>query len=102
MVYFHSTYKIVHNLWPVSFSSLITSQIVSWRSFGTCQGLVLLFCLMLVHWRMLLGTQVVIMGVLEVLYYGTTDSTQPQRLTTMVPLLVPGLALSVMRAVDMH
>ena len=48
--------------------SMITSQVVSWRSFGTCQLRVLTFCLMLVYWRMLLCIQVVMMEVLEVLY----------------------------------
>ena len=82
----------------VPFSLAVTSQVVLHETFGTHR---LIFCLMLVHWRMQLSIQVVMMGVLGVLDWWTTDSTQPQWLTTLEPLLVPGLALSVMRAVGM-
>ena len=46
--------------------------------------------------------QVVMMEVLEVLYWRTLHSTQLQWLTTMAPRLVPVLVLSVMRAVGMN
>ena len=79
---------------------MITSQIALWCSFGTYQQLMLIFWLMSVHWR--ISIQVVTTVVLGVLYWGTIDSTQPQWLTILEPLLVPGLVLSVMRTVGMN
>ena len=58
--------------------------------------------LMLIYWMMLLSIQLVALTVLEVLYWRTLHSTQPQWLTTMALLVVPRLVLSVMKAVDMN
>ena len=83
----------------VPFSLAVTSQVVLQETFGTHR---LISCLMLVYWRMLLSIQVVTTVVLGVLYCRTLDSAQPQWLTTMAPLLVQQLVLSVMWTVSMN
>ena len=76
------------------------SQIVQQRTFGTCQLLMLLSCLMLVHWTIvLLSIQAVIMIVLGVLYWWTIHSITLQWLITLVWLQDPELVLSVVKAV---
>ena len=94
-----------HNYWTwngdhisVPFSLAVTSQVVLHETFGTHR---LISCLILVYWKMLLSIQVVMTIVLGVLHWETLHSTQPQWLTTLVPLLVPELALSVIGAVGM-
>ena len=94
-----------HNYWTwngdnisVPFSLAVASQVALQETFGTHQ---LISCLMLVYWRMLLSIQIVITVVLGVLHWETLHSTQPQLLTTLALLLVPGLVLSVMWTVVM-